>query len=381
MRPRRRAPRERFDVVFYAPWAASLLDVASAGGAGGAETQLFRLAVALGERGLRVGVVVVGSPEELPHSAHGVRILPQKPRRSTGGPIGRGALALGAIRSLTRVRTRVLIQRSAGPTTGVAAVAARLRGARFVYSSSSHMDFEFERFDSRRLNVKLYGLGIRLASEVVVQNADQARLCRERLGREPLVINSIADRAEPRTGEPEAFLWVGRLQDVKRPLEYLELARAVPEASFWMIEVPQEHEPRDMRSALDTALRELANLELLEPRPRDAVGELLDRTVAVVNTSEREGLPNVFLEGWARGVPALALSFDPGGLIARHGLGSFAEGDTGRFVSEARRLWRERADQSALAERCIAYVRAEHDREAVVDRWIAAIRISSRSDG
>jgi glycosyltransferase involved in cell wall biosynthesis len=378
----RRSPRERFDVVFYAPWASSLVGGSSVGGAaGGAETQLLMLARELAARGLRVAMIVVGNPSELPATHQGVRIVAQPPRRRSRRALGRALLALGALRAMSKVRTEVLIQRNAGPTTGVAALVARLRGARFVYSSASAMDFEFDRHDARALNVKLYEWGVRHAWEVIVQNGDQARLCRERFGRDPVVIKSIAASAAPRTHRPEAFLWVGRLQAVKAPLPYLALARALPEASFWMIAVPQEHDPPDLSRAVADAVRDLPNLELLEPRSRAGVGELLDRTVAVVNTSEREGLPNVFLEGWARGVPALALSFDPDGLIAGHGLGSFSAGDTTRFEEEARRLWSERDDQSEVAARCIAYVRGEHDKDAVVERWIALARLSSRAHG
>jgi hypothetical protein len=70
-------------------------------------------------------------------------------------------------------------------------------------------------------------------------------------------------------------------------------------------------------------------------------------------------------------VPALAFSFDPGGVVAGEGLGSFAGGDPHLFEEQARNLWRRREDQSALAERCIAHMRARHDENAVVDRWIA----------
>jgi glycosyltransferase involved in cell wall biosynthesis len=144
-----------------------------------------------------------------------------------------------------------------------------------------------------------------------------------------------------------------------------------------MIDVPQDDEPGELRAAMDAAVRELANLERLAPRSREALGDLLDRAVAVVNTSEREGLPNVFLEGWARGVPALALSYDPAGLITGHGLGYVAGGDGAELAARARQLWRERGNESSFAARCIAYVRSEHDREAVVDRWMEALDLSS----
>jgi glycosyltransferase involved in cell wall biosynthesis len=364
----------RLDVVLYAPWASSLVGGSTAeAAAGGGETQLFLLARGLAARGLSVGMIVMGATADLPASVDGVGILPQAPRGRMRGPSARMALAVGALRTMVKARPKVLIQRNAGPTTAVAALAARITGARFVYSSASVVDFEFGAFERSALNVRLYESGIRRASAIVVQTQEQARMCRARFGREPLVIGSIAGRPRPRSGRAEAFLWIGKLQPLKRPEPYLELARAVPEAQFWMIAVPDTRELPELRQHVEAVSRELPNLTLLEPRSRDGVGELLERTVAVVNTSVREGMPNVFLEGWTRGVPALALSFDPGGLLARGGLGSFADDDTGRFEEQARTLWRRRENLGALAARCMAYVAAEHDEDAVVDRWITQV--------
>src|SRR5205085_1386551 len=121
---------------------------------------------------------------------------------------------------------------SAGPTTGVAAFVARVQGASFVYMSMHVVDFGFAALERRAINVKLFEWGVRRASEVVVQDAGQARLCLERFDRDPVVIESIATLAEPRSQHPEAFLWVGRLQRWKRPDVYRDLARAVPEARF-----------------------------------------------------------------------------------------------------------------------------------------------------
>jgi glycosyltransferase involved in cell wall biosynthesis len=372
---RRRGSRaERFDVVLYVPWASTLFGVSTAEArAAGAEVQLFELASGLAERGLSVGMIVVGSAADLPESARGVRILAQPPRPKAGGLRARMALAAGAFRAMLGVRTRVLIQRNAGPTTAVAALAARARRARFIYSSANVIDFGFAAYEPRAVNVRLYEWGVRSASAVVVQTDDQARLCRATFGREPSVIASLADRPVLRTQRPEAFLWVGRLHDDKRPRAYLELARALPEAQFWMIAPPHDGEPPELRQALEQASRELSNLRLLEPRPREAVGRLMEQAVAVVSTSEFEGMPNVLLEAWTRGVPALALSFDPDGVIAHHGLGAFADGDRPRFEQEARRLWREREDQAELAARCMAYIEARHSRDVIVEAWLSII--------
>jgi glycosyltransferase involved in cell wall biosynthesis len=252
----------------------------------------------------------------------------------------------------------------------VAALAARLRGSRFVYSSANVVDFDLGRLD-RRVNVRLFEWGVRAAAEVVVQTDEQAVLCRRRFGRDPVVIRSIAEPAPQRDGVPEAFLWIGRLAPQKGLDVYLELARAVPEGRFQVVAVPGADERS--RAMLERARAQLANLEVLLPRPRSELAPLIERAVSIVSTSEYEGMPNVFLEGWSRGVPALAFSHDPDGVIARHGLGAFAAGSHERLAELAREQWATREDQDDIAQRCVAYVREHHDPDTVGAAWRTAL--------
>lgn len=371
----REAPRTPIlDVVFYAPWASNRIDpeVHAEVAGGGAETQLFLVAKALAQRGARVGLIVVGTASELPRAVDGVHILAQPPRRRATGLRARAALAMGAFRAVVAARAAVVVQRNAGPATPVVALAARLRGARFVYSSANVVDFDLGRLEPAHV-VRLFEWAIRSAAEVVVQTDEQGRLCRERFGREAVVIRSIAEPAEPRLATPEAFLWIGRMAEYKRLDVYLELAAAVPEARFGVLAVPGAGDDPGQAGRLARAAEALPNLAVHEPRPQREVGKLIERAVAVVNTSEYEGMPNVFLEGWSRGVPAIAFSHDPDGVVATHGLGGFASGSRERLVELTRELWASRDDQHALGERCVAYVRTEHAEERVAERWLRQV--------
>jgi glycosyltransferase involved in cell wall biosynthesis len=346
------------------PWAGPSLD--GSGPAGGAETQILAVARGLAQAGLSVAVLVVGQRNRLAREVDGVRVLVQ--RRS---PAARGIGGLLhdvlTLVALLRAPARVVVKRNASRTVAVAALAARLSDARFVYSSANVVDFDLGRLE-REFNVRLFEWGVRSAAEVVVQTDEQAQLCRTRFGRDPVVIRSIAERPEQRTAPPQAFLWAGRLAPYKRPDIYLELAAALPDASFWLV-APAAGADTEMAAQIERARRELPNLTVLAPRPRAQLGELMTQAVAVVNTSEYEGMPNVFLEGWARGVPALAFSHDPDGAVVTHGLGGFAAGSRDRLVELARAQWEARDRQDAVAARCVEYVRRHHDGDAIVAAW------------
>jgi hypothetical protein len=354
-----------YDVVFWMPWGAPLL--AGTGATGGAETQILMVARGLAASGVSVALVVMGEPSALPTEVDGVAVLtqPRPPRR-------RGLAGLmhdvNTVRVLARTRTRVIVQRGASRSVAVGALAARLQRAALVYSSASIADFDLGRRD-RAYNVWMFERGVRAAAEVVVQADDQAALCRTKFRREPVVIRSIAEPAAPRKGPAEAFLWIGRTAAYKRLDVLLDLATRVPEARFRVIAVPALEPQPEVVARLERAAEELGNLEVLAPRPRRELGRLIDRAVAIVSTGDFEGMPNVFLEGWSRGVPALVFSHDPAGVVSEHGLGAFAGGSPERLAELAREQWAARGDQRDVAGRCIAYVRSHHDLSAVAAAW------------
>jgi glycosyltransferase involved in cell wall biosynthesis len=366
----------KHDVVFYAPRMTPLLSENEDPSPGGAETQIFLLARELAAQGHRVALVVRKTNDRLPDETGRVKIISQ-PAVHSGPQLFRSARnAVATLRALWPLDAAVFVQRAAGRETGLVAIIAKVRQRRFIYSSANVIDFEFDRLEPRRANVALFHLGVRLADRIVVQTAEQDELCRGRFNRIPIVIKSLAEPAARRIAQPEAFLWVGRLTSYKRPLAFISLARALPEAHFWMVVTGEGQAAGRFRREIDEASQELENLEVLAPRPRPQLARLIERAVAMVNTADYEGMPNVFLEAWSRGVPALALSHDPDGVIARERLGGFAEGDPDRLVELAQQLWNERDHQQDLALRCLCYTNREHAPGIVAARWAVALGLA-----
>jgi glycosyltransferase involved in cell wall biosynthesis len=334
---------------------------------------MLMLARALVRRGRRVCIVAYGSPHSLPRSFDGITVLAQRRTRARARPI---RIVLGALFSIWRLgplKARVFVQRAAGPTTGVVGLVACAKRSRFVYSTANVIDFAFERLEGSRSRRWLYHLGVKLASTIVVQTDEQVDMCRRRFRRDPILIKSIAEPAHAAQVDPQAFLWVGRAAPYKRPEAFIDLALAVPEARFRMVLVAAGEENRGLGRRVVERCRSVRNLELLDPRPRTELMRLIESAVAMVNTADYEGMPNIYLEAWARGVPALSLLHDPDGVIERESLGFFAKGSPERFAAHARQLWNTRRNQSELRKRCREYVAREHAQERIVDRWMEAL--------
>lgn len=360
-----RARDHEHDVLFYVPTVAALLAGDPGCPPGGAETQVRLIAQALCRQGVRTALVAFEHPG-LPSSDGEVPVLARAAHSSNP--------ALEAVRIATALRgapSRVVVTRQAGAHTGLVALAARAGRRRFVYSAANVTDFQFAAYESHPLKRVLFATGLRLASEIVAQTQEQQDLCRRTLHREAPVIRSAAEPGPRRQGAGNVFLWVGRVVGYKQPMAFLELADAVPQARFDMIAVSDRG--GDPGLALFEELRQRAadvpNLTLLPPSNRENVLDRMSRAVAVVSTSTTEGMPNIWLEGWSRGVPALTLSHDPDQLIADRGLGLASQGNPVRFAEAAQQLWDSRFAHDELAHRCVAYVAEEHAPDAVAAKW------------
>jgi glycosyltransferase involved in cell wall biosynthesis len=255
----------------------------------------------------------------------------------------------------------------------VVALSAKKRRRRFVFAASSTLDTSGQGAAVPRLHRAARRAGLRLADAIVVQTEEQLEHLPRHLARKARVIRSFSSpAAEVVAAEREAFLWVGGLIDYKDPEAFLMLAERLPEARFWMIGTAREgHE--QLADGVRMAAARLPNLELLPGRPRADLLPLYARSVAIVNTSYMEGLPNTFLEAWARGTPALSLRLDPDSMITRHGLGYCAGGSLEKLTEQARALWSERhgADTGRTVLR--EHVARLHGPEVVGAEWLSVV--------
>ena len=180
-------------------------------------------------------------------------------------------------RSLAAADSAIYILRGASPALGVAAVFCRLKRRQLLFSSAIDSDFTLDTMPGRRHRATLYRAGLESASAIVVQSRQQKELARRALRRVPR-LEQIPSFAEDVTSggtpsSPEAFLWIGRLIDYKQPLRYLELARELGDARFWMIGIANESP--EYAAKIREQAAGIPNLELLETRPHAETMELV----------------------------------------------------------------------------------------------------------
>ena len=240
----------------------------------------------------------------------------------------------------------------------------RRHGRRSVYAGASDKDFVpgiggQVRYARDRW---LYRRGLAAVDAIVAQNEAQRASCLANYGREALVIPSCYELPEKiESGPRDRILWVGMLHENKRPELFVELAARLPQRRFVMIGGPRPGAAAFFNRIRAQAGR-LPNLEFTGFLPLAEVEPWFDRARVLVNTSVYEGMPNTFLQAWARGVPTLA-TVEVGAPVCT----SFNDPAAG--VTEIERLFADERYWSAKSGACRAYFEQRHSPASVLAQY------------
>lgn len=338
---------------------------------GGIEWQTSLTARWLAAQGYAVSLLTWNESVDGDEEIDGVRVV-KVCRRAAGLP---GLRFLhprwtGLVSALARARPDVCYQNGAEEVTGQVALWCRRAGKPLVFSSANDHDFEAGLPSLDLRSRLLYRHGLRAARRRIVQTTTQERMLRENFGLDatliPMPCPGPSD-AEfvPRAAPPgRRVLWLARVTRQKRPDRLLEVARLCPDLSFDLVGPPEATEY--CRSAL-AAARDTANVTVHGPAPREDVQRFFRETGLLVCTSDYEGFPNTFLEAWGRGVPIVS-TFDPDGVILRHGLGHVA-GTPGELAGALGALLADHAAYAGASARARRYYRENHAAEIVLPRF------------
>jgi glycosyltransferase involved in cell wall biosynthesis len=272
----------------------------------------------------------------------------------------------GLWRALRRADADVYYQRMAEMTTAIVAAFCRHRGRKFIFATAAHYDClrRARPYRSPREDW-FYRYGLGRADRIFVQTLQQQELLRRSFGHDSVVVRNCgipiagADGGLPRRtapGRPPRVLWIGRLDQEKRPLLAIDVAARCPSAIF---DVIGDGNDAALKAQIRMRAAALPNVLLHGYVPREGIAAFYRNADLLMCTSGQEGFPNVFLEAFSCGVPVVS-TVDPDDLIATHALGRV--GSTTEELAEAvRGLTEDPAVWRGCSERGRAYYQRHHD--------------------
>lgn len=336
---------------------------------GGAEVQQCLLARLFAARGYAVSMVSFDYGQPDGAAIDGVRVR-KAFRPDAGIPVLRFLHPrLSTMwRVLREVDADVYYQRSSAVWTGVVAQFCRWHGKRSIYAGASDSDFEIGREQIRFARDRwLYRRGLQQVDRIVVQNPFQLASCRRNYGREAVLIPSgyeLPPAARRATPGNDLVLWVGTVHEQKRPEWLLDIAERLPARRFVMIGGPSVGSGREpgYYEAIRRRAAALPNVRFLGFLPLAQAEPWFDRARVLVNTSVQEGVPNVFLQAWARGVPTLS-TVDVGAPV------NSVFGDAAQGAAKLETLFRDAALWTRASADSLDYFECNHSTSEVLTRY------------
>lgn len=250
----------------------------------------------------------------------------------------------------------------------------RRRGKPYVFLAGSDGDYN-PAYKKNPQMVDPYGwsgylllYAIEQATAHIAQNRQQVDLLQKYYGRSAIIIKNPLDltRAYPKTARADTILWVGKSDRIKQPELVLNLARRCPDYQFTVIlniSLPDVYE-QCVREA-----KKLPNVTLLPYVPFNQVEQYFAQAKLLINTSIVEGFPNAFLQAAKYGTPVVSLQVDPGEMLSRHGCGLLCNGDFEQLKENAQQLMTTPKLYAQLSARCLAYVRAFHNKDIIITEY------------
>lgn len=326
---------------------------------GGAEIQLFFIIEAL-KRNPEYSIQILGLFQNEPEIVEEQSLVFWNVQNSSTSILYKVINFFRFFWYLFKMKGDVYVIRTASSHVGHLALFCKIFRKKFIYMAASMIDVDGRYIKSTGwLTGKFFLYGLH-NSYVIAQNQQQVDLLRENYGIESkLMYNGIAiPNVMPAELKKDCILWVGRADNNKQPMLFVNLARAFPQEQFMLITILKD---THIIEAIRAAAKELPNLTVYENIPFFETDQYYRRAKILVNTSGYEGFPNTFLHAGAYFCPVLSLNVNPDGLLTSNEIGWCAEGSEDRLHNLLRDALIDESLRTVYGMNARKYIEKNHD--------------------
>jgi glycosyltransferase involved in cell wall biosynthesis len=178
-----------------------------------------------------------------------------------------------------------------------------------------------------------------------------------------IIANSSLKMSKTQEGDNDYFIYAGALTTTKGSDNLSHLVDIIDKE----IKIVIVGNPMDSKSKNELKKILTHNNVTYKGRlPQQDTIQLIANSKALINTSNFEGFPNIFLEAWANGVPVISWKVNPGNVITNHHLGFCCDGD----FNEMKSCIESNKTSAIDKEKLILYVSLFHSFTTAAERFL-----------
>jgi glycosyltransferase involved in cell wall biosynthesis len=202
------------------------------------------------------------------------------------------------------------------------------------------------------------------ASKIFVQNVyQQGAINKMRSHGIYLLNNPVQEELIPLQKEKQskAILWVGKSNEVKNPILFIDLCKLNPDKKFVMVCV--KHIP-ELFDQIKNALP--PNVVFYDFLSREAMNKVFSECYILVSTALYEGFPNTFLQAGSNGLPVISTNVNPNNYVTEYQCGAVVDNSITQLNDQLNLIVTDEALYQKLSANHFSYVSEFHDRKKIV---------------
>lgn len=281
---------------------------------------------------------------------------------------------------LKNINPDVCVTQSAWIGTSALAYYCKRESKKFVYWAGSIDDSN--KTLKRRLNfrdVYLFEKGLKNADYIISQTQEQKENFKKYYNLDSKIIfNPIPSCLndvkvvlnEQKISDKRYCLWLSNFRRIKRPEYFLKLAKNIPNLHFIMAGgVTQDKTYFD---EIKRQADDIPNVDFLGFIDDKTKKSLFENAFLFINTSEREGFSNTYVESFVYGIPILTLKINPDQVLSTYNIGIEC-GDISSMVKEINNLSNDVDKYFQMRQNCLEYVNKKHSSKSVINSFLNLI--------
>ena len=202
---------------------------------------------------------------------------------------------------------------------------------------------------------------------ITAQTKQQSKLFENDRKRKP--DNIIKNIYTPTNEDPDQIkdniLWVGRLDKIKNPYIYLDLAKKYPGETFIMI-APIVRDFIEYGKQVQKDAKKIPNLQLIDFVKPEKIWNYYLKAKIYVLTSELEGFSNTMAEAMQAECPVLTYNVNPDNILHKFKSGYCADSEINKFYTDFETLNTDLPHRSELGKNGANYIKENHQKDVII---------------